>query len=71
MFDKSQIRSFVKQAKEEAGAGWSMLGPRIQKALISERALYVIAGQAAASVPVDTICALQQAMLAEAGLADA
>ena len=32
-------------AKREAGVGWDLLGPRIQRALVAESALGVISGQ--------------------------
>jgi hypothetical protein len=67
-FDKGQVKSFVKQAKAEAGDGWSMLGPRIQRALIAERALAVIRGQASETILVDTANDLLVAMMKEAGL---
>lgn len=67
-FDKGQVKSFVKQAKQEAGTGWAMLGPRIQRALITERALYVLALQAAETIPTDAVSELNNAMLKEAGL---
>lgn len=70
-FDKGQVRLFVKRVKDEASCGWSMLGERIQTALIAERALLVLAGQVSATVPTDELLALRNAMLVEAGLLEA
>ncbi len=67
-FDKAQIRSFVKEVKAEVGGGWSMLGERLQRALIVERAHYVLAGQSTSIIPTDMLQWLSYAMLVEAGL---
>lgn len=67
-FDARQIRDFVKQTKAEAGCGWAMLGNRIQEALIAERALCILGGQASETIPTDLLHSLRLAMLVEAGL---
>jgi hypothetical protein len=70
-WNKDQVRGFVKQAKAEVGAGWSLLGPRLQEALIADRALRVITSQAADTVRVDAVEDLRRDMLREAGLLEA
>lgn len=67
-FDKRQVREFVKQVKAEAGIAWPMFGPRLQHALIAERALYIMGSQARGTVTTDEIHWLVNAMLKEAGL---
>lgn len=67
-FNLQQIRTFVARVKKEAGPGWDMFGPRIQKALIAEGALSVVRSQAAETVAVESVNSLYDAMLAEAGL---
>jgi hypothetical protein len=67
-FHPRQIKDFVKEAKREAGDGWSMLGPRFQHALIAERALYIMGGQASETIKTETLHWLLHAMLVEAGV---
>jgi hypothetical protein len=68
-FDKGQVKSFVKAVKAEAGSGWAMLGPRIQKALITEKALYILGSQVEeTSFNSEVVHSLNNAMLTEAGL---
>jgi hypothetical protein len=70
-FDTQQIRSFVKQVKAQAGNGWTMLGPRLQRALITERALYIMGSQVETmELTSRQIHDLNNAMLAEAGLVE-
>jgi hypothetical protein len=68
MWDKSQIRMFVREVRKDAGDGWYWLVPKVRKALIAERAFAVIRGQAAESVRVEAMDELYLAMMAEAGL---
>lgn len=67
-FDKAQIKTFVKQVKSEVGAGWPMLGPRIQTALVAERALRIVQSQVSESIKIETVDQLVNDMMAEAGL---
>jgi hypothetical protein len=69
-WDAKQVRGFVRDAKREAGDGWSMLGARVQRALIAERAFMVVRGQCRDAIAVDAMDDLLAAMLAEAGLAE-
>ena len=68
MWDKSQIKMFVREVRKETGDGWDWLTPRVRKALIAERAFAVIRGQASESVKVEAMDELYLAMMAEAGL---
>ena len=68
MWQKSQVRAFVKTAKAEFGPGWDLLGPRIQEALIYERAMTIVLAQAKRTVDSNAIRWLIDAMRTEAGL---
>lgn len=70
MWDKSQIKSFVREVRKETGDGWDWLTPRVRKALMAERAFAVIRSQASESVKVEAMDALYEAMIREAGLAE-
>ena len=68
MWDKRQVKEFVKQVRKDCGDGWKFLVPDIRKALIAERAFHVARGQAAESVSVDAMDKLYHDMMVEAGL---
>lgn len=67
-FSAKQIRDFVKAVKDEAGAGWSMLGRRFQEALIGERALLVLGSQVSDKIETRRIHELRTEMLIAANL---
>jgi hypothetical protein len=63
MWDKDQIKQFVKMAKNRVGSGWELLGPELQKALIAEEALSVVRSQMRETVSVQAIEQLYNDML--------
>jgi hypothetical protein len=70
-FDKRQIKAFVNGVKKRAGDGWDMLGPRFQKALITEEAFYVMSSQVESmTFGSAALHELNNAMLEEAGLSE-
>lgn len=70
MWTKRQAKTFATQASEPFGAGWDLIGPVFQRALLAQRALEVVRGQAADSVPVDAVNVLYTDMLHASGLED-
>jgi len=69
-FEREQVRRFVRRVEAEAGCGWEMLGPRVQRALIAEGALRVLMEQMSSDIPVGVIRGLYRDMLVEAGLTE-
>ncbi len=70
-FSQRQVKAFVKGVKVEIGAGWSLFSGRIQEALLTEKALWVLAGQMSENIPTSAISQLVMDMLVEAGLTSA
>lgn len=62
-WDRLQVNAFVRQATNEWGAAWRLLGERFQRALITERAFYIAASQASGTVETEAMTWLVQAML--------
>jgi hypothetical protein len=66
-FSDAKVKMFVKQVRQELGAGWYLFSPRIQRALLAEKAFDIVRGQEI-PVGVDAMDALILAMETEAGL---
>lgn len=64
-WDKSQVRSFVKRAKDRAGNGWGLLGADIQEALIAVEFARVVSSQSSESMRSESVSDLWHAMRAE------
>ncbi len=62
-----QIRSFVADVRREVGGGWAWLTPRVQRALMAERALTVVREDLEA-IRIADIDALLDAMIGEANI---
>lgn len=69
-WDKAQVKSFVKQTREEVGDGWNWMVPRIRESMIADRAFAVVRGQVMETVRVEDICKLYRDMMKEAGLGE-
>lgn len=67
-WDDRQIKDFVRAVRAETRDGWEWLTPRVQRALIAEKAFAVVRGQARDTVEVKAMDELLFAMLRVAGL---
>lgn len=70
-FSSQQIASFVAAVRKEFGEGWRLLVPRLQTALIAEKALDVARHRGAEIFDPEGLDELLEAMLVEAGLTEA
>lgn len=66
-----QIKEFVKQVKDRAGMGWSLLSAPVQEALLAEKALLIATGLERGDIPCAAIGCLRRDMMIVAGLWDA
>ena len=70
MWRKDQAKAFVKQAKQLAGPGWSLLGPELREGLVAREFALVLIGQGLGTLDTEGVRHLYQMMLEEAGLAE-
>jgi hypothetical protein len=69
LWDKQQVKSFVKQAKDTVGKdGWKFIGLNIQEALIDAQVTHVLIGMIGCTVSSDDVQTLRRDMMVEAGL---
>ncbi len=68
-FSPQQIASFVAAVRKEFGEGWRLLVPRLQIALITEKAFEICNGQDSEMIPTLHLGRLRIDMLFEAKLA--
>lgn len=68
IWDRRQIRDFVRRAKEPYGSCWSLLGGDYQDRIIDAAVLSAVRAQTFACVPANEIAELRTAMRHEAGL---
>jgi hypothetical protein len=54
-WDNDQVRLFVKDVRKACGDGWSLLGARLQRALLAEKALQVVVMQHGETVKTDDV----------------
>lgn len=69
-WDKSQVKSFVKQAKGKYGSAWQFLSYEQKKGAIALQFTMVVVGQAIATLNTEDMSELFTNMLVEAGLSD-
>lgn len=67
-FMKGQVTTFVKAVRKNTGDAWDWMVPMVQEALIAQKALSIMSGQASETVRTDAINDLYHEMLVEAGL---
>ena len=70
-FSPQQISSFVAAVRKEFGEGWRLLVPRLQTAVIAEKAYNILSGQDAETLPTQELGDFLGSMLIEAGLVEA
>lgn len=65
-FTRRQIRDFVRQTRERVGDGWAWIVDDVKEALLSQRALHALGGQATETIKTEWLHATEHAMCIEA-----
>jgi len=69
-FDKAQIRTMVREVREQWGQMWDLCGPKVREAFIEQHTVKVVLTLLGQTVDKAVLCEVRNAMMVEAGLAD-